>query len=320
MSSRTDEREFDLQIARRQLIADGVIALEMRDPRGADLPAWSPGAHIDVCLPSGLMRQYSLCGEPGDRSTWRIAVLREPAGRGGSAWIHTDLREGMTVTARGPRNHFDLVPSARYLFIGGGIGITPLIPMMASATEAGADWLLHYGGRTRGSMAFTEPLVETYDSRVHLHPQDEVGLLDLQQILGAPQAGVLVYCCGPEPLLQAVEQHCSQWPEGSLRVERFTPKHTEAPRRHESFEVELARSGMTLTVPPDRSVIDVLAEAGVRVLNSCREGTCGSCETTVLKGEVDHRDSLLTAAERASNDTIFVCVSRAAGSRLVLDL
>jgi ferredoxin len=169
-------------------------------------------------------------------------------------------------------------------------------------------------------MAFLESLEELTGQRVILHPQDEVGLIDLDGLLGTPRPDTLVYCCGPEPLLLAVEQRCASWPEGTLHLERFAPKDVGEPVLTGAFEVELALSGLSLTVPPEKSVLEAVEEAGISVLSSCTEGTCGTCETTVLSGEVDHRDSLLTPAEQAANDTMFICVSRAACPKLVLEL
>ncbi|MGY1644278.1 PDR/VanB family oxidoreductase [Geodermatophilus sp. SYSU D00703] len=320
MQSNGAEVGLHLEVARRETVADGVVALDLRDPSGADLPAWTPGAHVDLELTTDLVRQYSLCGDPADRSVWRIGVLREPESRGGSSFVHDKLHEGDLVDVRGPRNNFALLPAPRYVFVAGGVGITPLVPMVAAATAAGAEWELHYGGRTLASMAFRAELTAAHGARVTLHPQDQVGLLDLDRLLGEPRPDTLVYCCGPEPLLQAVEQRCAGWPEGALHLERFSPKELGDPVRQETFEVELAQSGLTLLVPPDRSILDVVEAAGVPVLSSCQEGTCGTCETPVLAGEVDHRDSLLTPAEQAAHDTMFICVSRAACPRLVLDL
>jgi ferredoxin-NADP reductase len=315
------ESELDVLVADRHVAADGVVALTLRHPDGGELPAWTPGAHVDLVLSDDLTRQYSLCGDPAERSAWQVAVLQEPDGRGGSAFVHDKLSTGTTVRVRGPRNHFPLEPATRYLFIAGGIGITPIVPMLGAATAAGADWQLVYGGRTAASMAFVEQLRATHgEERVVLRPQDEHGLLDLDSLLGEPADGTLVYCCGPGPLLDAVEQRCASWPSGSLHTERFTPKEQGEPVLAGSFEVELAQSGTTLTVPPDRSILEVLEDAGIQVLSSCQEGTCGTCETVVLAGEVDHRDSLLTDEEMAANDTMFICVSRAASPRLVLDL
>ena len=304
------DTDLVLSVAARHHVAEGVVALELRDPAGGELPPWEPGAHIDLLLRPDLVRQYSLCGDPADRTTWRVAVLREPDGRGGSAFVHDEL--GASVQVRGPRNHFALEPAARYVFVAGGIGITPILPMVRAADAAGAEWRLVYGGRTAASMAFTGELP---DGAVELRPQDEHGLLDLDAILSDVDGTTLVYCCGPGPLLDAALARC---PADRLRVERFTAVEQTGPTA--SFEVELAQSGRTLTVPEDRSVLDVLEEAGVDILSSCREGTCGTCETGVLAGEVDHRDALLTDAERAAHDTMFVCVSRAACPRLVLEL
>ncbi|MEV2195939.1 PDR/VanB family oxidoreductase [Streptomyces phaeochromogenes] len=310
--------EAELVVDRRDLAAEGVLALTLRHPLGEELPAWEPGAHIDVVLGPDLERQYSLCGDPADRHSWRVAVLREPDGRGGSAHVHGQLEAGGKVRVRGPRNHFALQPSPRYRFVAGGIGITPILPMLAEAEASGAEWTLLYGGRSRNSMAFVEEL-SLYGNKVRVAPQDEAGLLDLAAELGTPQPGTLVYCCGPGPLLDAVEERCAQWPKGSLHVERFRPKVQETGADTE-FEVVLERSGRMLTVAADVSVLDTVRSAGVEVLFSCTEGTCGTCETDVLEGTPDHRDSVLTDEEREAGETMLICVSRCRGKRLVLDL
>ncbi|MFF4777983.1 PDR/VanB family oxidoreductase [Microtetraspora fusca] len=314
------ETELDVVLARKEIVADGVARLTFRSGDGGPLPSWEPGAHVDLLLAPGLVRQYSLCGDPADATTLRVAVLREPDGRGGSRHVHDRLAEGDTVRVRGPRNHFALVPAERYLFVAGGIGITPIVPMAAAVQAAGADWRLVYGGRTRSSMAFREELCDRYGDRVSVRPQDETGLLDLDALLGEPAPGTAVYCCGPEPLLAAVERACAHWPPGTLHTERFAPKAGADDGPREAFEVELAVSGLTLAVPPDRSILSVVEEAGVQVLSSCQEGTCGTCETVVLDGTPDHRDSLLTDEERAAGDTMMICVSRARSPRLVLEL
>jgi ferredoxin-NADP reductase len=318
---RGTESEGTATVVARRTVADDVVSLELAASSGEPLPSWQPGAHIDVILPTGVTRQYSLCGPLTDTARWRVAVLREPYGRGGSQWIHDHLVEGCELRVRGPRNNFPLRPAARYLFVGGGIGITPLLPMIAEAEAAGAEWSLLYGGRTRASMAFL-PELEGYGERVTVRPQDQYGLLDLAGFLGHPDPSALVYCCGPAGLIDAVEAHCADWPVGALNVERFAaavrqPTDDEA---EQPIEVELRASGTTLTVPPGLSVLKAVEQAGVPVLSSCEEGICGSCETPVLEGEVDHRDSLLTDDERAANDTMLICVSRARSRRLVLDL
>jgi ferredoxin-NADP reductase len=314
------EYESELVVGGRSDEAEEVVSLTLRHPAGAELPAWEPGAHIDLLLADGLVRQYSLCGDPTDRTAWRVAVLREPEGRGGSTYVHDKLTEGTSVRVRGPRNNFALLPAARYLFVAGGIGITPVLPMVAAAEAAGADWTLLYGGRTRTSMAFTAELA-VYGDKVRLAPQNETGLLDLASYLGDPVPGTLVYCCGPEPLLNAVEERCAaSWAPGALRVERFKAKDAAPDAPDDSFEVELRQSGLTLTVPSDRSILQTVEEAGVSVLYSCTEGTCGTCETDIVEGEADHRDSVLTDEEQSANETMMICVSRCRGPRLVLDL
>ncbi|MEU6292052.1 PDR/VanB family oxidoreductase [Streptomyces sp. NPDC046988] len=308
--------ETGLVVARRQPAAEGVLALTLRHPRGEELPPWQPGAHVDVVLGPGLERQYSLCGDPADRAVWRIAVLREPVGRGGSAYVHEELKVGDRVRVRGPRNHFRLEAARRYRFVAGGIGITPILPMLAAAEEAGAEWSLLYGGRTRAGMAFTGEL-ERYGERVTLVPEDESGRLDLAPVLDDVPGDTLVYCCGPGPLLDAAGERC---PAGRLRVERFSPAQAQPAGPETGFEVVLARSGRTVVVEPDVSVLDAVRGAGVEVLFSCTEGTCGTCETEVVSGEPEHRDSVLTEEERAAGETMLICVSRCRGRRLVLDL
>ncbi|MEU9449723.1 PDR/VanB family oxidoreductase [Streptomyces sp. NPDC048277] len=308
--------EAELVVSDRVSAADGVLALTLRHPLGAELPGWEAGAHLDVLLGPALERQYSLCGDPGDRTGYRIAVLRELDGRGGSAHVHEQVGVGDKVRVRGPRNHFRLEPASHYRFIAGGIGITPILPMVAAAEAAGAGWTLLYGGRTRQSMAFTDELARYGGGRVTVAPQDETGLLDLGAVLDDVPEGTLVYCCGPGPLLDAVEERCEA---GVLRVERFQPKEQGAGEERE-FEVVLAQSGRTLAVAPGVSVLDTVRAAGVEVLYSCTEGTCGTCETDVLEGTPDHRDSVLSEEERAAGETMLICVSRCRGERLVLDL
>ncbi len=315
----TREFEADVRVETKQEVANGVVALTLRQIAGSPLPRWSPGAHVDLILDGVPTRQYSLCGDPADHHVWRLGILRDADGGGGSRFVHDQLRPGDAVRVRGPRNNFALASSTRYLFIAGGIGITPVLPMIAAAQSAGADWQLLYGGRQRASMAFLGELAR-YRDRVTVAPQDETGLLDLDTFLGTPQPDTLVYCCGPEPLLAAVEQRCRAWPPRSLHVERFSAKPLTAPVRAGAFQVELAQSQLTLTIPTDRSILDVVEEAGVGVLSSCAEGTCGTCETAVLDGLPDHRDSVLTEEERQAGDCMMICVSRSCTARLVLDL
>jgi ferredoxin-NADP reductase len=299
--------------------ADDVVSLTLARPDRRRLPDWTPGAHIDVVLPSGITRQYSLCGNRFDAHTYRVGVLRERDGRGGSAFVHDVLAPGDVVGVGGPRNNFPLVPSTSYLFVAGGIGITPLLPMIHQADLLDVEWRMLYGGRSLRSMAFLHELA-AYGDRVQVVPQDEHGLLDLATFLGDPRPGVKVYCCGPAPLLAAMEAICAAWPPYTLHLERFVAQEQAAPARSGPFAVELARSGVVVDVQPGESVLDAVRTAGVEVLSSCRQGICGTCETTVLAGRPDHRDSILADHERAAGDCMFPCVSRSCDHRLVLDL
>ncbi len=311
------EAELDLTVAAVDHVSEGVVSVDLVSPDGEPLPSWTPGAHIDLLLGDDLVRQYSLSSDPASRDRWRIAVLLTPDSRGGSKRVH-ELRAGQTVRVRGPRNHFVLAAAPAYEFVAGGIGITPILPMIAEAEASGARWRLHYGGRTRSSMAFLDEL-ERYGDRVTLVPQDERGHLDLATILAAPDADTLVYCCGPTPLLDAMEAACASWPSGALHLERFTAQEVDT-SGDTPFTVVFQASGIEAEVPADRSIFAIARDHDVRVLGSCLEGICGTCETEVLEGEVDHRDSVLDDDEKESNEVMMICVSRCRGSRLVLDL
>jgi len=236
-----------LCVTGKKLVAGDVLTLELASPHGFRLRDWAPGAHIDLVLPNGMTRQYSLCGDRWNPFTYRVGVLHEQSGRGGSAYVHDELEVGDHVGVGGPRNNFALVPSEEYLFVAGGIGITPLLPMVRQAESLGADWRLLYGGRHRLSMAFLDELAG-YGERVQVAPQDEFGLLDLPAFLGASRPGVKIYSCGPAPLLDAMERACVDWPPYTLRTERFVGEELGGPVRTAPFEVELARTGTTVTV------------------------------------------------------------------------
>lgn len=295
--------------------SEDVLSFVLTDLAGAQLPPWAPGAHVDVLLPNGMERQYSLCGDPANRDNYRIAVLREQPGRGGSAYLHEEVRPGSVLEIRPPRNNFPLAEADRYVLIAGGIGITPLLPMISQLDQQGAEWRLHFGGRHRARMAFAEELA-SYGDRVSWYPEDECGLIPLNEIVGQVPPGTLVYCCGPEPLLAAVERTCRP---DVLRMERFHPKEIETTGPDRPITVVLSRSGRTIEVPAGLSILDSLERAGEDVPSSCREGTCATCETPVLEGEIDHRDSILSPEERKSGKTMMICVSRAHTDRLVLD-
>ncbi|MED5814057.1 PDR/VanB family oxidoreductase [Mycolicibacterium sp. 050232] len=316
------EVELDLEVRRREDSADGVVTLTLVDPSGAELPDWTPGAHIDLVMTPDLVRQYSLCGDTTNRYEWRVGVLLDPASRGGSEFVHNKLHEGTTVRVRGPRNHFGLAGAPRYEFIAGGIGITPMLPMIAAAEATGADWRLLYGGRTRSSMAYLDEL-SRYGDRVTVCARDEDGTFrsTLESVLAEAHPDTLVYCCGPEGLLTATEDGCKHWPADSLHIERFSAKAVEdTAETLDSFEVECQRSGLTLTVPLGKTIYEVAEDAGLDVLGSCMEGVCGTCECDVLEGDPDHRDSVLNDSEKAAGQSIMICVSRSLSKRLVLDL
>lgn len=311
-----------LRVARKDLLADGVVRLRLEEPNQARVPDWTPGAHIELVLPTSdegtVSRHYSLCGDRWDAHAYEVAVLNEPNSRGGSRYIHEELAVGDMITVGTPRNNFPLSQAKRFEFIAGGIGITPIMTMIAAAEQLGIDWHLHYGGRTRASMAFLDELAQ-YGDRVTIWPQDELGHLNLGFLHEMPEDG-RVYCCGPEPLLNAVAGAAAAWPTWAVRFERFVAASLDEPVRTEPFELELAVSKKTITVGTNETVLSALSCAGVPVLASCMEGVCGTCEVGVLRGTPEHRDSLLNDAERAKNDRMFVCVSRAVSDRLVLDL
>jgi ferredoxin-NADP reductase len=308
-----------LRLTRSSWIAQNVVELELRDPAGGELAPWTPGAHLTLHLAQGLSREYSLCSDPSDSSRYAVAVQREAASRGGSAFVHDSLRVGEVIEVDGPKNNFELEDAGAYLLIAGGIGITPISAMARALAARGADWRLLYAGRSRDCMAFAGPLAELGGALVTVHPDDEHGgPPDLQAALDAAPAGALVYCCGPEPLTAAVEARLAD--ASRLRVERFRApvRAVEADALERSFEVVCG--GRSFTVEPGASILSTLRAGGVDIPSSCEEGICGTCETRVLEGEPEHRDFLLTDAERAANKVLMPCVSRSRGPRLVLDL
>ncbi len=299
-----------------------IVVATLKDPQGADLAPWEAGAHIDLHLPSGLIRQYSLCGDPADRTSYRIGVLREAAGRGGSVEAHAILTEGATVAVGGPRNHFRLLDAEGYLFIAGGIGVTPILPMLRTAEACGKPWRLVYGGRSLEAMGFVGEL-NGWGGRVSIEPHDQTGLLDLEAIFDSLPPGHRLYSCGPEGMMTALEEIAAKrGTPGLLHIERFGAPEGQAEVENSAtgYEVELRQSGRTLRVGPGESLRQVLVANGVDVPFSCEEGYCGSCETRVLEGEPIHNDVVLTAEEKAENNLMMVCVGSCKSARLVLDL
>ncbi|MBR0724194.1 PDR/VanB family oxidoreductase [Bradyrhizobium manausense] len=316
------ERDFELVITRIDLVAKGILRLTLAQRDGAQLPAWDPGAHVDLHFVSQgveYVRQYSLCGRPTDRHHWQVAVLLVADGRGGSAHIHQAFAQGDTVRVTGPRNNFPLVPAQQYLFIAGGIGITPILPMIAHVSASGADWRLLYCGRSVESMAFIDDVNALGADRVVLQARDARGRADLAALIAQTDRTTEIYCCGPESMLRAVDESCASSSHDRVHVERFSPSEGVSGATNSAFEVEFARSGVVVTVPADRSILEMAEEFGVDIDSSCQDGVCGTCETKVISGTPDHRDSVLGAKERAAGQTMMVCVSRSCSARLVLD-
>lgn len=319
-----------LLVRQARWIAEDVVELRLTRRTDGPLPPWQPGAHVDLTLPSGLRRSYSLCGDPGDRAAWTVAVHLAPDGRGGSREIHETALVGKELTVDGPVNRFPLVPAPGYLLLAGGIGVTPLLPMARALAAGGLPWRLVLGARERSRLAYAQELTTLGGDRVRLVPQDEAGLPDLAAELAATPPDHVVYACGPAAMLESVTGLCrASVPPRPLHIERFGPATApgaeagaggEAGAPQGRFDVVLCRSGLRLTVPPDRSLLDVVRERVPDVPYSCEEGYCGSCETPVLAGAPDHRDSVIGPDERAAATTMMICVSRSASPVLELDL
>jgi ferredoxin-NADP reductase len=318
------DRSIALVVADRQVVArdQDVIALTLTAPDGGPLPRWHPGAHIDVHLPSGRVRQYSLCGDPGATDSYRIAVRRIPDGGGGSIEVHDELPVGAAITTNGPRNAFPLTvpgygsPTQRFRFIAGGIGITPILPMLAQAQQLGVEWSMVYAGRNRDSLPFLEELAR-FGDRIEIRTDDEAGLPTAAEMLGDCPDGTTVYACGPAPVLTALRTELVGRDNVELHFERFAAPPVVDGRE---FSASLASTGESVRVGANETLLSALNKAGANAPYSCQQGFCGTCRTRVVSGVIEHRDTLLTEPERAAG-MMLVCVSRAAdGSDLVLDL
>jgi ferredoxin-NADP reductase len=317
----------ELRVVQMTWEAEGVVSLRLARIESNDpLPAWEPGAHIDVFVPDGTTRQYSLCGDPADRSHWQIAVLREAESRGGSTYIHDQLRVGDRLLVTRPKNHFQLEDAPAYALVAGGIGITPILAMTEQLARDGRPFQLTYGGRTASSMAFRRRL-EALGPGCTLLAEDVDGRPDLHAIIRSLPEHGLVYVCGPVGLLRAVEQ-AAQAVHGPdqdvVRFELFSragvvpeePAGVDA----DTYELVLTESGHTLRLAPETNILEKVLALGVEVENDCRDGICGSCLTHIVTGTVDHRDLVLTKKERAAMDRMLICVSRPTCSRLELKL
>lgn len=302
--------------------AEDVISLDLRRTDTASLPAFTAGAHIDLLLPNGITRSYSLANDQNERHRYHIAVQKDPATRGGSRFIHESIRVGEVLTITPPCNNFTLAKDGRrFILIAGGIGITPLVCMARRLSELGCAWDLFYAARSRRKAAFLDDLNAIGGAtHVHAHFDDEHtgAVIDIGAIVRAAAPGAHLYCCGPTPMLVSFESITAALPPENVHVEYFTAKTPIEPGG--GFEVVLARSNRSVFVPENSTILDALLAAGIDAGHSCLEGVCGTCETKILEGIPDHRNSVLSAKERASNRTMMICCSGALSSRLVLDL
>jgi ferredoxin-NADP reductase len=316
-------KKLDVTLKSITSLADDINAFEFVGADGAPLPAFTAGSHIDIHLPDGVIRQYSLCNAPSERHRYVVAVLRDAAGRGGSLAMHDQLRAGQHVTISTPRNHFALAETARnHLFIAGGIGITPIMSMIADVQLRGEPFHLHYCARTSRRAAFLDtlaPLIDEGKVTLHFDNGDPRNGLDLAAALDEHTQETHLYYCGPGRFMDAIESASEHWPAGTLHCERFSASAPSATQHEDQpFTVELRRSNRSFHVQPGESIVDVLRENGMDVDTSCCEGYCGTCMTRYLAGEPLHRDTVLDEEDR--EEFVMICCSRALSSTLVLDL
>ncbi|MEI5999397.1 oxidoreductase [Paraburkholderia bengalensis] len=316
---------FEVEVRGIRLEAETVRSFELW-PIAGELPAFAPGAHLDVHVSAGLIRQYSLTN-PHERYRYVVAVHRDPAGNGGSMRMHDSVAVGDRLIVSAPRNHFPLNETAAHsVFVAGGIGVTPLLAMVRRLCELGRSWDFYYCARTPAKAAFLRELSElssnSTDGALHCVFDGEPGAasLNLDDVRAAHGTQADFYCCGPTPLMDAFSKALADVAPERVHLEYFKAPATELKPHGEAFTITLLRRGQTFVVPRERSILEVLHENGVPVLTSCQRGICGTCETTVIEGEPDHRDCVLTREERASNRTMMICVSRCKGERLVLDI
>jgi vanillate O-demethylase ferredoxin subunit len=316
--------QIAVTVLRKKQEAQDIASFELVKPDGSALPAFSAGSHIDVQVPGGLTRQYSLCNDAAEQHRYRIAVLRDAASRGGSTNMHDALKEGDTLLISEPRNHFPLVHAQRTLLFAGGIGVTPLLSMAQRLAQVGAEFRMHYCTRSPERTAFREEIAASrYGDRVQFHHDDgdAAQKLQLEQVLAQPAPGTHIYVCGPTGFIDWVVKTADRlgWAKDQVHLEYFgaAPQDTAADR---AFQVKIASSGETYEIPADKTVVHALQEHGIEILTSCEQGVCGTCITRVLQGECDHRDLYFTDEEKAKNDQFTPCCSRAKSGVLVLDL
>ncbi|KWF10090.1 PDR/VanB family oxidoreductase [Burkholderia pseudomultivorans] len=320
-----NDASLTVKVARKWQEARDICGFEFVSDDGSPLPGFTAGAHIDVHLPGGLVRQYSLCNHPAQADRYQIAVLRDAEGRGGSRAIHDAVRQGDTVRISAPRNHFPLATgAAHHLLLAGGIGVTPILSMAERLSSSGEPFAMHYCARSTERMAFVERIAASaFRDRVCLHVDDgePAQRFDLAAVLAAAPAGTHLYVCGPRGFMDAVlnEARARNWAEERLHYEFFSGV-VETSAADRPFQVRIASSGRVIDVPAECTVVAALAANGVDVLTSCEQGVCGTCLTRVLDGEPEHRDSYLTDDEKAAGDQFLPCCSRSRSAMLVLDL
>ncbi|KAF2020389.1 cytochrome P450 [Aaosphaeria arxii CBS 175.79] len=317
-------QDMDLIVEEANLVADDVLQFKLRSQDGNHLPEWAPGAHIDVKAGPFGYRQYSICSDPDDRKCLSFAVLKETSGLGGSKYLHSKVRPGSMLSIRAPRNNFSYEPSRKKtIFIAGGIGITPILPMATDARRSGMSYAIVYLGRSRRNMAFLGRLEKEHGNHLTVWAKDDNDghRYDLNVLFADEHIDDLrVYCCGPEPLLTGLQDILSDAPPGALRIEHFSNPTASLNATNTAFEVVLARSNRTFQIPESRSLLEVINEAGAGILSTCNKGLCGTCEVSVIDGVPDHRDMVLTAEEKMDGKLIMPCVSRCRGTKLTLDL
>lgn len=313
------EALLDVRLTSINFAARDTNIYEFRRADGTRLPPYEPGAHLDLHLPNGLVRQYSLLVPEHAPEKYLIGVKRDQASRGGSRCVHDDLHVGSTLKISPPRNNFPLVEIAeQVVFIAGGIGITPIWCMVQRLQALGRSWRLHYSCRSRPDMAFRVELAAFEQAKLHFDDEHEGRVLDLAAIVGEAAKTEHLYCCGPMPMMAAFETATVSWPRDQIHVEYFTPK--QEPALTGGFVVELARSGQEFFIPPGQSILQVLYDAGIDLDYSCELGICGACETRVISGIPEHRDSVLSEEDQASNTKVMICCAGSKTDRLVLDL
>jgi ferredoxin-NADP reductase len=311
---------IDVRVNAIRYAARDTHLYELARPDGGTLPACEPGAHIDLHLPNGLIRQYSLINPEREPKSYTLGIKRDPASRGGSRYIHDELRVGRTLKISAPRNNFALKEDAAHVVLfAGGIGITPIWCMVQRLAALGRPWTLHYAARSRSDMAFLGALEKMAPAQFHFDDESAGKFLDVAALVAQAPKDAHLYCCGPTPMLSAFETATKDWPREQVHIEYFTPKAL-ADEQKGGFVVELAKSGQEFVIPKGQSILQVLLDAGVDVDYSCELGICGACEQRVISGEPVHRDSILSEEEQASNTKVMICCAGCKSERLVLDL